>query len=92
VYRYFTNEKFPTFLGIAFGLGFWGFTGGLLDIFEDPKFGTAMEIIALTIFVVWGVNSGDKSAREIVKVAVIKELETEDPEAAKKLKTRKLWK
>jgi lipopolysaccharide export LptBFGC system permease protein LptF len=22
-YRFFTNEKLPTFIGIAFGLGFW---------------------------------------------------------------------
>ena len=65
VYRYFTNEKFPTFLAIAFGLGFWGFTGGLLDIFEQPSIGGAIEIIAVTIFVVWGVNTGDKIAVKI---------------------------
>ena len=33
-YRFFTNEKIPFFVGIAFGLGFWGFTGGLLDVFQ----------------------------------------------------------
>jgi len=70
VYRYFTNEKFPTFLGIAFGLGFWGFTGGLLDIFEQPSFGGAIQIIAVTIFVVWGVNTGDKIAGKIPKKGV----------------------
>jgi hypothetical protein len=70
VYRYFTNEKFPTFLGIAFGLGFWGFTGGLLDIFEEPSFGVAIQIIAVTIFVVWGVNTGDKIAGKIPKKGV----------------------
>jgi hypothetical protein len=70
VYRYFTNEKFPTFLGIAFGLGFWGFTGGLLDILEQPSFGGAIEIIAVTIFVVWGVNTGDKIAGKIPKKGV----------------------
>jgi len=71
VYRYFTNEKFPTFLGIAFGLGFWGFTGGLLDIFEgEPSIGVAIQIIAVTIFVVWGVNTGDKVAGKIPKKGV----------------------
>jgi hypothetical protein len=71
VYRYFTNEKFPTFLGIAFGLGFWGFTGGLLDIFEgEPSVGVAIQIIAVIIFVVWGVNTGDKIAGKIPKKEV----------------------
>ena len=36
-YRFFTNEKLPTFIGIAFGLGFWGFTGGLIDIFQQSS-------------------------------------------------------
>jgi len=70
VYRYFTDEKFPTFLGIAFGLGFWGFTGGLLDILEQPSFGGAIQIITVTIFVVWGVNTGDKIAGKIPKKGV----------------------
>jgi hypothetical protein len=71
VYRYFTNEKFPAFLGIAFGLGFWGFTGGLLDIFEgEPSLGVAIQIIAVIIFVVLGVNTGDKVAEKIPKKEV----------------------
>ncbi len=70
VYKYFTNEKLPTFLGIAFGLGFWGFSGGLLAIFEQPTIGTAMQIIAVTIFVVWAVNMGDKIAEKIPKKSV----------------------
>ena len=65
VYRYFTKEKFPSFLGIAFGLGFWGFTGGLLDIFAQPTIGQAVEIVPVTIFAVWGVNMGDKIAAKI---------------------------
>jgi hypothetical protein len=65
VYRYFTNEKFPTFIGIAFGLGLWGFTGGLMDIFEQPTYAGVVEILAVTIFVVWGVNAGDKIAEKI---------------------------
>ena len=70
VYKYFTNEKLPTFLGIAFGLGFWGFSGGLLAIFEQPTIGTAIQIIAVTIFVVWAVNMGDKIAEKIPKKSV----------------------
>jgi hypothetical protein len=65
VYRYFTNEKLSSFIGIAFGLGFWGFSGGLLAILEQPTVGGAIEVIAVTIFVVWGVNTGDKVAAKI---------------------------
>ncbi len=67
VYRYFTNEKFPTFFGIAIGLGLWGFSGGLLDIFQQPNFGGVLEIIIVMILVVWGVNTGDKIALKIPK-------------------------
>ena len=70
VYRYFTNEKFPTFLGIAIGLGFWGFTGGVLDILEQPNFGGVFQILVVMIFVVWGVNTGDKIAAKIPKKSV----------------------
>lgn len=70
VYRYFTNEKFPTFFGVAIGLGFWGFTGGLLDIFEQPNFGGVLQILVVMIFVVWGVNNGDKIAIKIPKKSV----------------------
>jgi hypothetical protein len=64
-YRFFTNEKLPTFIGIAFGLGFWGFTGGLIDIFQQPTVGGVIRILTVLIFVVWGVNSGDKISRKI---------------------------
>jgi hypothetical protein len=70
VYRYFTNEKFPTILAIAVGLGFWGFTGGLLDIFDQPTFGGVFQILVVMIFVVWGVNNGDKIAAKIPKKSV----------------------
>jgi hypothetical protein len=66
-YRFFTNEKLPTFIGIAFGLGFWGFTGGLLDIFQQPTIGGAIKILIVLIFVVWGVNTGDKISERIPK-------------------------
>ena len=67
VYRYFTNEKLSSFIGILFGLGFLGFSGGLLAILDQPTLGSAMEILAVTIFIVWGVNTGDKIAEKIPK-------------------------
>lgn len=70
VYRYFTNEKLSSFISIAFGLGFWGFSGGLLAILETPTLGGALEIVAVTIFVVWGGNTGDKIAEKIPKKGI----------------------
>jgi len=67
VYRYFTNEKLSSFIGILFGLGFLGFSGGLLAILEQPTLGGAIEIMAVSIFIVWGVNTGDKIAEKIPK-------------------------
>jgi hypothetical protein len=67
VYRYFTNEKLSSFIGILFGLGFLGFSGGLLAILEQPTLGGAIEIVAVSIFIVWGVNTGDKIAEKIPK-------------------------
>ena len=67
VYRYFTNERLSSFIGILFGLGFLGFSGGLLAILDQPTLGGAMEIVAVSIFIVWGVNTGDKIAEKIPK-------------------------
>jgi len=67
VYRYFTNEKLSSFIGILFGLGFLGFSGGLLAIFENPTLGHAIEILTVSILVVWGVNTGDKIAEKMPK-------------------------
>jgi len=67
VYRYFTREKLSSFIGILFGLGFLGFSGGLLAILEQPTLGGAIEIIAVSIFIVWGVNIGDKIAEKMPK-------------------------
>ncbi len=69
-YRYLTNEKFPVILGLAFGLGLWGFTGGLLDIFEQPSFGGVLHILTVMVFVVWGINNGDKIAKKIPKKSI----------------------
>jgi hypothetical protein len=67
VYRYFTLEKLSSFIGIVFGLGFLGFSGGLLAILEQPSLGGAIEIIVVVIFTVWGANIGDKIADKIPK-------------------------
>jgi hypothetical protein len=67
VYRYFTNEKLSSFIGILFGLGFLGFSGGLLAILEQPTLGGVIEIVAVSIFIVWGVNTGDKIAEKMPK-------------------------
>ncbi len=65
VYRYFTNEKLSSFIGIVFGLGFLGFSGGLLAILEQPSLGGVIQIVAVAIFIVWGLNTGDKIAEKI---------------------------
>lgn len=67
VYRYFTLEKLSSFIGIVFGLGFLGFSGGLLAILEQPSVGGAIEILVVVIFTVWGANIGDKIAEKIPK-------------------------
>jgi hypothetical protein len=67
LYRFLTNEKFPVILGLALGLGLLGFTGGLLDIFEQPSFGGAVHILTIMVFVVWGITNGDKIAGKFPK-------------------------
>lgn len=65
VYRYFTEEKLSSFIGIVFGLGFLGFSGGLLAILEQPSLGGVIEVMAVAIFIVWGLNTGNKIAEKI---------------------------
>jgi hypothetical protein len=67
IYRYFTNEKLSSFLGILFGLGVLGFSGGLLAILDTPTVGGAIEVVTISIFTVWGVNTGDKIAEKMPK-------------------------
>lgn len=67
IYRYFTLEKLSSFIGIVFGLGFLGFSGGLLAILEQPSVAGVVEVIVVVIFTVWGVNIGDKIADKIPK-------------------------
>jgi len=65
VYKYFTNEKLSYFIGILFGLGFLGISGGLLAILDQPSVGGAVEIVVLSIFTIWGVTTGDKIADKL---------------------------
>ncbi len=67
IYTYFTNEKLSYFIGILFGLGFLGFSGGLLAILDQPSVGGAIEVVVLTIFTIWGVTTGNKIAEKIPK-------------------------
>jgi hypothetical protein len=67
VYRYFTDEKLSSFIGIVFGLGFLGFSGGLMAILEQPSLGGVIEVMAVAIFIVWGLNTGNKIAEKIPK-------------------------
>lgn len=36
IFKYFTNEPFPWFVGIIIGLGIVGISGGLLSILDEP--------------------------------------------------------
>jgi len=69
-YRFFTNEKLPTFIGIAFGLGFWGFTGGLVDVFQQPTVGGVIRILTVLVFVVWVVKTGDNISNKIPRKGI----------------------
>ncbi|MEJ2271302.1 MAG: hypothetical protein P8X91_02205 [Candidatus Bathyarchaeota archaeon] len=84
-YRFFTNEKLPTFIGIAFGLGFWGFTGGLIDVFQQPTIGGAIRILTVLIFVVWGVNTGDKISKKVPQkgIEIIKGIRSQNKKFTK---------
>ncbi len=67
VFRYFTGEKFPIFMGIVLGLGFLGIGGGLLAVLEQPTFEGVIEIIVASVVIVWSLNVGDKLAEKIPK-------------------------
>ncbi len=67
IFRYFTNEKFPMFMGIVLGLGILGIGGGLLAVLEQPTLEGVAEIIIASIVIVWGLNAGDKLAEKIPK-------------------------
>jgi hypothetical protein len=53
IYRYFTNENFPSFIGIILGLGIVGFSGGLLALLERPPIEAIPEIIIASLIIAW---------------------------------------
>jgi len=69
-YRYFTNENFPSFLGMILGLGIFGISGGLTAILNEPTIEGAIEIIIASIVIGWGVHSGNKLAEKIPKKSI----------------------
>jgi hypothetical protein len=67
LYRYFTNENFPSFLGMILGLGIFEISGGLTAILKQPTIEGATEIIIASIVISWGVHTGNKLAEKIPK-------------------------
>lgn len=68
IFRYFTNEKLPSFIGIILGLGVLGISGGLLAVLEQTTVEGIAQIIVASIIIVWSVGAGDKMAEKIPKV------------------------
>ncbi|MEM4733183.1 MAG: hypothetical protein QXD70_01485, partial [Candidatus Bathyarchaeia archaeon] len=68
IFRYFTNEKLPSFIGIILGLGILGVSGGLLAVLEQTTIEGVAQIIVGSIVIVWSVGAGDKMAEKIPKV------------------------
>lgn len=68
VFRYFTDEKLPSFIGIILGLGILGVSGGLLAVLEQTTVEGVAQIIVGSIVIVWSVGAGDKMAEKIPKV------------------------
>lgn len=68
IFRYFTNEKLPSFIGIILGLGILGISGGLLAVLEQTTVEGIAQIIVASIIIVWSVGAGDKMAEKIPKV------------------------
>jgi hypothetical protein len=70
IYRYFTNENFPSFLGMILGLGIFGISGGILAILDQPSIEAGIQIIIASIVIVWGVHTGNKLAEKIPKKSI----------------------
>ncbi|WNZ29071.1 MAG: hypothetical protein IAX21_10630 [Candidatus Bathyarchaeota archaeon] len=70
IYRYFTNENFPSILGMILGLGIFEISGGLTAILYEPTIEGATEIIIASIVIGWGVHTGNKLAEKIPKKSI----------------------
>ncbi len=66
-YRYFTEERFSSIMGIIIGLGVVGISGGLLAILEQPTVGGGVQILVASFIIAIGVTYGDKMAVQIKK-------------------------
>lgn len=67
IFRYFTNEKLPSFIGIILGLGMLGVSGGILAVLEQTTVEGVAQIVVASIVIVWSVGAGDKMAEKIPK-------------------------
>lgn len=67
IFRYFTNEKLPSFIGIILGLGILGISGGLVAVLDETTAGGVAQILIASIVIVWSVGAGDKVAEKIPK-------------------------
>jgi hypothetical protein len=70
IYRYFTNENFPSFLGMILGLGIVEISGGVLAILEQPTIEGAVKITIAIIVIGWGVHTGNKIAEKLPKKGI----------------------
>lgn len=69
-YRYFTNENFPSFLGMMLGLGIFGISGGLLAVLDQPTIEVVTEVVIACIIIGWGVHTGNKMAEKLPKKSI----------------------
>ena len=67
MFRYFTNEKLPSFIGIILGLGILGISGGLIAVLEQTTVEGVTQVVIASIVIVWSVGVGDKMAERIPK-------------------------
>jgi len=70
IYRYFTNEKFSSILGLILGLGIFGISGGLTAVLEQPTIEGVTQIIIASVVIGWGVHTGNKLAEKIPKKSI----------------------
>jgi hypothetical protein len=67
IFRVFTRDEFPTWIGIFIGLAFVGFEGGLVEITKAISLLTVSKILFGTVLAVWGGKFGNKLAEKFMK-------------------------
>lgn len=63
IFKYFTNEPFPWFVGIIIGLGIVGISGGLLSILDEPAPLPVTRVLVASLILVWATEGGKLAAR-----------------------------